>query len=82
VPGAARPQPARDGDRAREGEHRSHLGDFTITIAGPRTITKSATEGLSAAPVKFQMLEILDPQDLKTGLKRDTQTDIVVRATG
>ena len=104
--------------------------DFTVTIAGPRTVSKSATEGLSAEPVKFRMLEILDPQDLKTGLvvtisvsvegstpqpmtwpwpfgpfqatrywwdksgtskgewtdpkgaKRETQTDIVVRATG
>ncbi len=42
--------------------------NLAITIKGPRTATKTTTEWLSAAPVTFRLLEICDPQDLKTGL--------------
>jgi hypothetical protein len=42
--------------------------DVAITIAGPRTVTKNESEGLSAAKISFRLLEILDPQDLKSGL--------------
>jgi len=42
--------------------------NLAITIKGPRTATKNATEWLSAVPVTFRLLEICDPQDLKTGL--------------
>jgi hypothetical protein len=42
--------------------------DLTITIKGPRTATQTTTEWLSAAPVSFRLLDICDPQDLKTGL--------------
>jgi hypothetical protein len=42
--------------------------DLTITIKGPRTATRTTTEWLSAAPVSFRLLDICDPQDLKTGL--------------
>lgn len=42
--------------------------NLAITIKGPRTATKNATEWLSAVPVTFRLLELCDPQDLKTGL--------------
>ena len=41
--------------------------ELAITIKGPRTATKNATEWLSAVPVTFRLLELCDPQDLKTG---------------
>ena len=41
---------------------------LAIMIMGPRTATKNATEWLSAVPVRFRLLELSDPQDLKSGL--------------
>jgi hypothetical protein len=42
--------------------------NLAITIKGPRTATKTTAEWLSAAPVTFRLLELMDPQDLKPGL--------------
>jgi hypothetical protein len=42
---------------------------LTISIAGPRTATKSAREwGTGAQEFEFRLLELMDPQDLKAGL--------------
>ena len=37
-------------------------------IAARGAATKTTTEWLSAAPVTFRLLELMDPQDLKPGL--------------
>jgi hypothetical protein len=42
--------------------------DVAITIKGPRTATRNASEGLSAAKVTFRLLDLMDPQDIKSGL--------------
>jgi hypothetical protein len=41
-----------------------------VTIKGPREASKSETEwGTGAQQFQFQMLELMDPQELKTGLE-------------
>jgi len=44
---------------------------LAITPKGTRTATKNATEWPSAVPVSFRLLEICDPQDLKSGMALD-----------
>ena len=42
--------------------------DLSITLKGPKTATKTTTEWLSAAPVSFRLLEVMNPQDIKAGM--------------
>ncbi len=39
-----------------------------VTVKGPRTATKTVTEWLGPASVSFRLLELCDPQDLRTGM--------------